>query len=350
MAEILILTGPPGAGKTSVALALADRYDRVAHVNVDTLRHFVTPTGYRAPGKPGFERQQALAVRNACDLARNFMAERFAVIIDDVVPRKEDLDLYLEALRDVGASVHFVRLLPGLEVCRERNRGRKTDRVPDERLETVYRQFESVDETRGSVIDSSEMTVEATADRLQALTTSGESVVWLPRAQTQDTLIVTGLDVRARETSDAQWARELLAQYGASTRVVSRGRIYDAMELPGFVALLDGRTVGLVTYRIEGGDCELVTLNSIMEGRGAGTALIEAVRAAAKEQSCTRLWLITTNDNTHALRFYQRRGFRIAALHAGAVYRSRDLKPEIPELGLDGIPIRDEIEMEIGVP
>ena len=85
MAEILILTGPPGSGKTSVAQALADRYDRVAHVNVDTLRHFITPTGFRAPGKDGFERQHALAVRNACDLARNYMAERFAVIIDDVL-------------------------------------------------------------------------------------------------------------------------------------------------------------------------------------------------------------------------------------------------------------------------
>src|SRR5690606_13542488 len=139
MAEILILTGPPGAGKSSVALALADRYDRVAHVNVDTLRHFVTPTGYRAPGKEGFERQHALAVRNACDLARNFMAERFAVIIDDVVPDRAGLDMYLERLAPAGVPVHYVRLMPSLEACLARNRERRTDRVPQSRLETVYR-------------------------------------------------------------------------------------------------------------------------------------------------------------------------------------------------------------------
>jgi chloramphenicol 3-O-phosphotransferase len=182
MAEILILTGPPGAGKSSVAGALADRYDRVAHIPVDGLRHFITPTGYRAPGKPGFERQHALAIRNACALARNFMAERFAVIIDDVVQGREQLEQYVEGLKEAGVAVHYVRLLPRLAVCHERNKGRRADRVPDERLELLYREFESAGKMPGSVIDSSDMTVEATADRLQALTTAGASLVWRPEA------------------------------------------------------------------------------------------------------------------------------------------------------------------------
>ena len=180
MPEVLILTGPPGAGKSAVAEALAERYDRVAHIPVDTLRHFITPTGFRSPGKEGFERQHALAVRNVCDLARNYMAERFAVIIDDVVPARADLDLYLDALKGDGVPVHFVRLLPSRDVCHERNRTRRADRVPAERLDTVYSQFEAAGETRGNLIDSSEMTIEATADRLQALTTSGESIVLRP--------------------------------------------------------------------------------------------------------------------------------------------------------------------------
>ena len=61
----------------------------------------------------------------------------------------------------------------------------------------------------------------------------------------------------------------------------------------------------------------------------------------------TRLWLITTNDNVDALRFYQRRGFRLVAIDRDAVERSRaTLKPGIPRTGLHGIPIRDELTLE----
>jgi ribosomal protein S18 acetylase RimI-like enzyme len=78
-----------------------------------------------------------------------------------------------------------------------------------------------------------------------------------------------------------------------------------------------------------------------------GTALINAVIEAARRQGCTRVWLITTNDNLHALRFYQKRDFVLVAVHANAVARARQIKPEIPLIGRDGIPIRDEIELEL---
>jgi adenylate kinase family enzyme len=179
MPEVLILSGPPGAGKSSVAQALAERYDRVAHVDVDALRHFITPTGYVAPGKPGFERQQLLATRNACSLARNFLAESIAVIIDDVVITQAQLDAYLAELKSGGAPVHFVRLLPSLEACQARNRERREGRMPAQRVEVVWREFEAAGDI-GATIDSSDLDAYATADRVQALTTSGESIVWRP--------------------------------------------------------------------------------------------------------------------------------------------------------------------------
>jgi GNAT superfamily N-acetyltransferase len=88
-------------------------------------------------------------------------------------------------------------------------------------------------------------------------------------------------------------------------------------------------------------------MNSLAEGIGVGTALLKAVKTVAAFAKCKRVWLVTTNDNTFTLRFYQKRGFQIAAVHPKAVERSRELKPEIPTNGVDGIPVRDEIELEI---
>ncbi len=123
--------------------------------------------------------------------------------------------------------------------------------------------------------------------------------------------------------------------------------VYHPQDLPGFVAIQEGEKVGLVTYNIEGESCEVVTINSTQPSSGVGTALIEAVRDIAIKSRCKRLWLITTNDNLNALRFYQKRGFVLVAVHRNALDVSRKLKPEIPLIGDDGIPLRDEIELEM---
>ncbi|MBU0637591.1 MAG: GNAT family N-acetyltransferase [Planctomycetes bacterium] len=153
--------------------------------------------------------------------------------------------------------------------------------------------------------------------------------------------------VRALKPKDREWAVEVLRAAWGDTKVVTRGCIHNTAELPGLVAVLDGEQSGLITYRLAESECEIVTLNSIREGRGVGTALLAAVRQEAGARLCRRLWLITTNDNLAALRFYQRRGFCLAAVYPGALEHSRALKPEIPEMGREGIPLRDEIELHM---
>jgi ribosomal protein S18 acetylase RimI-like enzyme len=150
--------------------------------------------------------------------------------------------------------------------------------------------------------------------------------------------------IRAYVTEDAEWARALLTAHFGAPEVVSRGVPHDASALPGFVAEVDGARAGLITYRFHDGDqCEVVALI----GPGTGAELLTAATARARELGCRRMWLITTNDNARALRFYQRRGWDLAALHRNAVTASRRLKPAIPEVGQDDIPIRHELELEL---
>jgi ribosomal protein S18 acetylase RimI-like enzyme len=153
--------------------------------------------------------------------------------------------------------------------------------------------------------------------------------------------------VRPLEAEDKPWVEKLLEEHWGSVQSVSCGKMYDASRLPGFIAMVKDERAGLATYRMESGSCELVTLNSVKENRGVGTALLDAVKQAAIEAGCTRLWLITTNDNLEALGFYQKRGFSLVALRPGAIEYSRKLKPAIPETGFHGIPIRDELELEV---
>jgi ribosomal protein S18 acetylase RimI-like enzyme len=154
-------------------------------------------------------------------------------------------------------------------------------------------------------------------------------------------------EIRTLTTDDRAWANRLIEEHWGSVKIVTRGKVHDASTLAGFVAIKDGQRAGVVTYLIEADQCELVSLNSLVEGMGIGTALTDAVRVAAAAAGCWRLWLITTNDNLAAVRFYQKRGFRLAALHRDALEETRRLKPTLPLTGIDGIPLRDEIELEI---
>ena len=154
------------------------------------------------------------------------------------------------------------------------------------------------------------------------------------------------IHIREIRESDKTWVSQILTTRWGSTTVVSRGMLHAAHELPGFIAAEDTVPLGLLTYRMNEDTCEIITLDSLEEGRGIGSALIKSVEVVADKNKCTRVWLITTNDNLHALRFYQRRGYVLVAVHRNAIDRSRQLKPQIPYDGKDGIPLRDEIELE----
>ncbi len=142
-------------------------------------------------------------------------------------------------------------------------------------------------------------------------------------------------------------ANELLTQHWGTTLVVSRGVTHDLAGYPGFMARIEPECVGIITYHIADTDCEITSLDSFCENIGVGSALIDAVKQVARAAHCTRLWLITTNDNLRAIGFYQKRGFELVAVHRHALDKTREIKPQVPLIGMNGIPLRDEIEFEM---
>jgi GNAT superfamily N-acetyltransferase len=153
--------------------------------------------------------------------------------------------------------------------------------------------------------------------------------------------------IRPLESSDQMWVKAFLETHNHSLIVVSRENVYDASQLEGFAAMQGENPIGLLTYNLQGEECEVVTLHSAVEGIGVGSALVAAAQEWATAAGAKRLWLLTTNDNLLALRFYQKRGLVLRALYPNGMDAVRKVKPEVPMIGLDGIPLRDTLELEI---
>ncbi|MEV4810406.1 GNAT family N-acetyltransferase [Micromonospora avicenniae] len=157
-----------------------------------------------------------------------------------------------------------------------------------------------------------------------------------------------GITVRTAERGDRAEVDALHDREWAGPYVIAHDTRYDLRTLPTLVAV-DGAAavVGALAYRCDAEGLEVVSLVAAVPGRGAGTTLLAAAASTARAAGLHRLWLITTNDNLRALRFYQRRGLRLVGVDPGAVDRARRLKPEIPLVGEDGIPLHDELTLEL---
>jgi ribosomal protein S18 acetylase RimI-like enzyme len=151
----------------------------------------------------------------------------------------------------------------------------------------------------------------------------------------------------ASEVDPGALRAHVVQAWGAESVVAHDEAMYPARH-PGFVALSGGEIVGHISYRGQRPRCEIVSIDAEPQHEGIGSMLMDAAVAAAREEGYEVVWLTTTNDNLDAIHFYQRRGFHFCALRRGAVDRARaTLKPEIPEIGSYGIPVHDELDLEL---
>ena len=155
------------------------------------------------------------------------------------------------------------------------------------------------------------------------------------------------LEPRRLTQEDIPRLRQFWVDHWGGEVMIIHGEIYRPDQLDGFVVEEHGDWTGLITFVCKEHEMEVTSLDSLREGQGLGTKLIDLVVEEARRRKCKRLVLITTNDNLHAIGFYQKRGFQMAAIHRGAVDESRKIKPGIPKIGNHGIPLHDEIELEM---
>jgi GNAT superfamily N-acetyltransferase len=153
--------------------------------------------------------------------------------------------------------------------------------------------------------------------------------------------------VRRLRALDRDFVMDFLDTNHVSPAVVSRGRLHAADSLPGFVALHDSDPVGLLVYTLVESELEIIILHTVEDRIGLGSSLLREAKKAARRHDCRRVWVVVTNDNTKAMGFYQRNGFRIVAFYAAARDVARSMRPDLPERGVDGIPVHDEIELEL---
>ncbi|MBE6022253.1 MAG: GNAT family N-acetyltransferase [Cellulosilyticum sp.] len=140
-----------------------------------------------------------------------------------------------------------------------------------------------------------------------------------------------------------------IQEHWYSTEMVLRGQIVDMTTVEGIVAYEDEKIIGLLTYEIKNRECEILSLDSLVQNKGIGCRLIECVYRVAKKATCSRIKLITTNDNINAIKFYQKRGFDMLRIYRNALDISRKIKPSIPTIGDFGIPLKHEIEFEMNL-
>ncbi len=149
--------------------------------------------------------------------------------------------------------------------------------------------------------------------------------------------------------NNRQEVNNLIEELWFSTNMVIHGEIIDMTKADGIVAYDDSQIVGLITYRFIDNLCEILSLNSLISKQGIGTKLLERVIEIAKNNNCGKISLTTTNDNISAIRFYQKRGFRIVKINFNSIEEARKLKPSIPLIGDNGIPLKHEIDFEMDI-
>ena len=152
-----------------------------------------------------------------------------------------------------------------------------------------------------------------------------------------------------RRIAASDWGEllPLLTERWGAPFIIKHHTRFQLRGLPGLMAIRDDAVLGLLTWAHRDGEAELLTLDALTPGQGVGGSLLDAFMDGARPAGIRRVLTTVTNDQLTGMKLLQRRGFRIDAIRPGAVDAARKVKPQIPEVGEDGIALHDELDLSL---
>ncbi|GEM_PF-886591 len=165
---VCIVTGAPGAGKSSISKELANHFDMSTYIDVDSIRHMIK-SGYISPFPFTKEakRQIELSMQNACFLGKNFLKQDFNVFIDDVLERRSQIEYYQSCFK--GNKLYIFLLFPKKEILKQRDKLRGKSAMGKRTIE-LYGLFErNLDDKDWHIIDNSNENLKQTVQRIKKI-------------------------------------------------------------------------------------------------------------------------------------------------------------------------------------
>ncbi len=172
MNKIIFITGAPGVGKSTIGRRIAEHFPKSLHIKLDALRGSVV-NGQAVPARGWTDEmtiQAQLARTTACNMAKLYNASGYDVVVDDVCIPEFFADQYAELFDRVttdNSPVYKVLLMPQPATVIERVRqrgGPNAEIFIEHGIPWIYSYLESIDKTGWIVIDSSNLTIEETAE------------------------------------------------------------------------------------------------------------------------------------------------------------------------------------------